>query len=468
MAPAYPTAQYVHWQPAGKLFAAELRFDVVDTLNREVMEAFRAVPVRGAETGGLLLGYVERAANTVVYIQGRIPVPCSYAYGPSYRLTPDEESRLAEIIEQPRGANGQLSIVGLYRSHTRTDLSLTAYDLALWENYLPAPDGLFLLVKPFAARPGTGGIFFRERGQVRETKSYLEFPFQRPEAGGDPEEPASPEESQAESLPGERARGANTATLALVPPKPALEHRSSYPEPEMFDGFAPVPEVKPACWPRLALPGFVVAGALLVFGFAGAGILSLPLERNRKTPPARAYSLGLQAIENGNQVKVRWDRKSPFIAQAKRGNLSITDGAFMKDLELDGPELHNGSLSYACLTAKVNFRLEVFADNQTSVSQILTFTGRGAQQKPADSAQATMNNAAAPIKTIFPYLSIPAEGRQPVVSAAPERPQMSATKRPRRVQSPAWRSVPAQLANINKEVTPAAPEFEISRPAPRR
>lgn len=545
-AEASHTAEYLHWQPAGKLFAAELRIDVVDTLNRQVMEAFKALPVRGAEVGGLLLGYVERAANTVVYIQGHVPVPCSYAHGPSYRLTPDEESRFAEIIAQPRAAVGQLSIVGLYRSHTRKDLSLNAEDLALWESCLPTETSMFLLVRPFASRANVGGIFFRERGQVRESKSYLEFPFQRPETAAALTEPladplprdplpadwrrgthlladpvpdsglrgtrlrgthlaADPlpetgawgtrlrgEHLPADRLPvdplhtdglrtdglpldrlptdhtnrprGERPARADNLTQAVVPPGNSLEYRVSGPESVPSNSFVQAPESNRAPWPRLALPGFVVVAILSLFAFAASGILSLPLERSRKTP-ARAYSLGLEATENGNQVKVRWDRKSPLIGRARRGVLSITDGTFVRDLELDGAELQNGSLSYACLTKRVNFRLEVFADNQTSASQILTFKAAGPPQAPTDPAQAIANSGAAPVKTTFPYLSIPAEGRQPIV-AAPRRAQISAAKRPRRVLSSDVRAVPVK-AGREVAQTPAT-EIEISRPAPRR
>jgi len=453
----YADHQYFNWQPPGKLISVEVRLDIIDAINRDVMEAFHTVPVRGAEIGGILLGNVEQGAKTVLHIERHVPVPCMYATGPSYRFSESDEIRFAETLAQFQAGREKLRLVGLYRSHTRKDLFLSAYDLAFWGNYLPSAESVFLLVKPFVTRPNVGGFFFREQGQVHATKSYLEFPFQSSQTGAAPAEPL------ADSIPEATPPRHDDLSLAVIPPRPAVDNLSRRTEPALFDSFASVPAHSRTRWPWLALPGLLVVTILALFGLTGSGILSLPLGENRKAVPARAYSLGLEATENGAQVKIRWDRQSPAIAEAQRGVLSISDGTFRKDLELEANELRTGSLSYAALTPQIDFRLEVFTDKRSSVSQTLTFNGSVGEQTPPVQETPLLVVHEIPVPSppaeksrSFRYLSIP--GRQPVSKLAAEP-----VSNPR---APAAQTVPSPPKN---EANPAqATEIEIGRPAARR
>src|SRR5215831_5718201 len=81
-------ADYYKWDSPSGDFSVFLRLELVDGLFSDVMSAFGAVPKRGAETGGILLGRVEASvAATIVRVEAFEAVPCSYRHGPSYLLS---------------------------------------------------------------------------------------------------------------------------------------------------------------------------------------------------------------------------------------------------------------------------------------------------------------------------------------------------------------------------------------------
>src|ERR1051326_9515174 len=78
---------WVVWEVPGKPVSVRLSPDVVGRLGLAVREGFRALPRRGLETGGLLLGVKREAANQVVVeIKDFEPIESEHAAGPSYLL----------------------------------------------------------------------------------------------------------------------------------------------------------------------------------------------------------------------------------------------------------------------------------------------------------------------------------------------------------------------------------------------
>src|SRR5271154_7484672 len=83
---------YYVWDAPGQPAIIHLHLDVLDRLSAEAMRGFGAVPKRGAEVGGLLLGSIEpgRAGHpAVVRIEDFEAVECEYQRGPSYLFTND-------------------------------------------------------------------------------------------------------------------------------------------------------------------------------------------------------------------------------------------------------------------------------------------------------------------------------------------------------------------------------------------
>jgi len=149
---------------------------MIDHMEKEVVENFRSLTSRGSEIGGLLLGTVSPGNPAIVSIDDFELISCDYSRGPLYRLSDADMGRFERAMQQRQGGNSPL-VVGYFRSHTRKGLSLDAEDVAFLEARFRDPHQVALLVRPYATKASTAGIFIWEGGQLQGDASYLEFPF---------------------------------------------------------------------------------------------------------------------------------------------------------------------------------------------------------------------------------------------------------------------------------------------------
>lgn len=375
------TPTFYTWEVPGRPVCIRLDFDVVDQVLSEVMQGFGAVPKRGAEVGGLLLGAVAGDGESVVHIRDFEPVICEHARGPSYLLSEADRDRLAAALERSnrRSSAGQeIRAVGFYRSHTRDGLGLSEEDLAMFEQYFPEPAQVFLLVKPFATRTSVGAFFFREQEGIHGESSYHEFPFRRRELGGGS---AAPERGDTPPLAALSAASlaAGAAEIAFPEPGPPLRH----PPLALLDDPAPVtpppadtvPKLKRNPWIPLSFV-FLLVGVLLGFQTA----ISLH-PAGGSSAGREPYSLSFAAVKSGNTINLSWDRQAPVILKARSGLLTITDGTYTKALALEPGQLQNGTVIYHYLTSLAKFRLEVVSRGQASVAEAIEVHTDGAPGK---------------------------------------------------------------------------------------
>ncbi len=212
-------SEFYRWEVSGKPLAIEIRLDVIERLDREVVQTFRAITSRGSEVGGILLGRIRQQPRPTVIIEDYEAVPCDYRRGPLYLLAEEDRLRLQQALtrwrEQPPR---DCMVVGFYRSNTRRELVLDDEDLALINEYFREPHHVFLLIKPFAAKANLAGFFLREGAQVPR-ESSLTFPFNRAElvkSGARAATAATPPAAQAETPPPPVAK-----TETGTPPAPA-------------------------------------------------------------------------------------------------------------------------------------------------------------------------------------------------------------------------------------------------------
>jgi len=354
------------WQPPQKPITVRLYFDVVDRLLLEVMKGFGAVPRRGAEVGGFLLGRREESNGhpTVEVLQFE-PIPCEHAEGPSFVLSANDLRLWADAKARLQTSGQQ--IVGFYRSHTRDGLHLAGEDLDLLNEYFPQRDLVALVIKPYATRASVAGFFFWEGDTLRSDSPYLEFPFRRKELGGG----ASPldrvvsaarfgqQQSRAAASP---APDAPAAASPLLPGMDTPPPTAASSEP---------PKAKPArsgwVWIPLSFI-FMLLGVILGFQIA----ISM-----RPRTPANPYleawnlALGVQRLED--RLVVSWDRTAPAVRNANRGVMTILAGDDSRRIELSFSDLQAGQLIYRSSPSTVIFRLEVFPKDRTSVAETLEF-----------------------------------------------------------------------------------------------
>lgn len=128
-------------------FKLELSAELASNLARQVAGAANALPKRGLEVCGLLLG--QQAANTFV-ITSLVPLTCHYAEGPSFR-TP--ESELVAELQQIQLHD----VVGFYRSRNDGSLELDRQDEVLLKLVVRRPIAA-LVIRQQKNTPGEGRL----------------------------------------------------------------------------------------------------------------------------------------------------------------------------------------------------------------------------------------------------------------------------------------------------------------------
>ena len=310
------------------------------------MRGFGAVPKRGAEVGGLLLGTITPGAPAIIRIEDFEPVPCHYMRGPSYLFAEDDSAAFEQAYEHSKpGQSRSTYAVGYYRGHTRDGLSLAAEDVELLDQFFPGPAHVALLVKPFATKVSMAGFFVREDGVFPET-TPLEFPFDRRELSG---EEAAPRRS-------------------LLERKPRL-HESATPvaaDQAAYSGRAPAASKPRSSWVWIPLSFiFLLLGAAL--GYQAA----VNMNSRAAAGSPQDYSLSLSVMKTGGNLTVRWDGQSAVVRAAQRGLLEIDDSGYTKSVQLDAAQLQNGTLIYRSSTKTVHFRLTVYPKTRLSIVETL-------------------------------------------------------------------------------------------------
>jgi len=372
---------YYVWQAEGKGFEIHIHLEVIDALLPEIMRGFGAVPKRGAEVGGVLLGSIERGDATVVRIQDFEPVACGYTRGPSYLLSPKERETFEETCARwhteatpasqdsplPESATADSSIyaVGYYRSHTRDGMSLSPEDIELLERCFPGPADVALLVKPFATKASPAGFFFREDGAFQKT-TLLEFRFRRRELTG-------------EEAPGHRPltdRGTRAIRELVRLPKASVAE-VAVPETTGAGYFAnsPVADYQIPKLPRSRLGSWMFFPLSFIFLLLGLALgVALNIGPRGGTPSAADYSLATEVLKTGDTLSLRWNGESPLIRKAERGVLEIHDGDYAKVMDLDATYLRTGNIGFQPKSDMVTFRLTVYLNSKLSVSENLQWS----------------------------------------------------------------------------------------------
>jgi len=202
------------WEVAQKPVSVRIPFNLIDRLEKEAVESFRSLTSNGSEIGWLLVGNVSPGSPLVVTVSDYDLIPCDYSRGPLYRLSDADMGRFEQAIQQ-RQAAGR-GIAGFFRSHTRKGISLDVDDLAFFEARFRDPHHIALLVRPFATKASTAGIFIWENGKVSGDSSYQEFPFRSSELG--PGIPPQPMETKPSAPPQPTSSAAKPASRAQIVP----------------------------------------------------------------------------------------------------------------------------------------------------------------------------------------------------------------------------------------------------------
>lgn len=172
--PKSSVSPFYLWEVPQKPVSVRIPFALIDRLENEAVESFRSLSSRGSEIGGILFGGVSLAEPLLVSIEEYELISCDYSRGPLYRLADADMARFDRAIAQKGNSS---NLVGFFRSHTRKGLSLDPDDVTFFDARFPDPYHIVMLVRPFATKPSSAGIFIREGDKIQSESSYLEFPF---------------------------------------------------------------------------------------------------------------------------------------------------------------------------------------------------------------------------------------------------------------------------------------------------
>jgi len=372
VAAAAATGWYI-WQAPGQGLSIHLRLDMVEALRIAVIEGFKALPRRGLEIGGLLLGKVRTGSGgIVVEIEQFEPLECEHAVGPSYLLSSADRQALEKRIAQHKGGASRLSIVGFYRSHTRKDFALTVEDVSLMSAYFTRPSDIFLLIKPDQGWSPAASFFVWDGGTMRSDASYPRFPF-------DPAALASGghqvREAPAPAAPAQHGAGglAEREPPRAILPEPGAAPPAPSREPGIAFRFPRLPASVVWLLPGIAI---VVLLAILVPGVRQGG----------RTPSAAPSApLALRLDLEGGSLRLHWNGNAPAVKNAARAVLRIDDGGAQEKLQLDPAQLSGGSIAYWPRSRDVNFRLEVSGPSGYLAESVRAVGVPGAEEAPEPS-----------------------------------------------------------------------------------
>ena len=292
----------------------------LEEIRAYVFDGFTRLSRGGVEVGGALFGARTPAG---LRVESMRPVPCQYAYGPSYVLSDKDRSGLEEVLEaaktdpELRG----LEPAGLFVSHSRSEqLALTESDRELMRAYFPEEWQAALLLRPERTGDAIAAFFLKQPGG--------EF---APEAEFRVAPTALPDRMVA-------------PTVTVDRPKPAAV---------IEPAAAPVEEAQPAPRPRRGRRwAWLLAWCVSV---AACVVAAWFYQR-----PVAAEPLRLKATEEGGILLVEWNQASRIAAEGDRATLEVEDGTHSASYRLDGGNLRRGVYLVAAKTGDVKIRLTVY------------------------------------------------------------------------------------------------------------
>ncbi|MBC7928744.1 MAG: hypothetical protein H7039_24125 [Bryobacteraceae bacterium] len=373
--------EYLTWTDPDRSLTVRISHTVIRKLNVEVMKGFGVTKRRGTELGGILLGQ-KTAFPDIVTVEDCEPVPCEYAYGPSYVLSAGDMARFAEAVAIARD-----SAIGYFRSHTRDGLSLDAADAELFREFFGSGGHIALIAKPFATTPPAASLYFPHAGELRANEETFQFslspstekivvektPVPVPQALRNS---GPPPIAAAVSLPVPSPVAPPTATerlpaasVPLTAPAPSVEAASDKPV-----AAAVVPRETGFLTVLLAIlftAAAMLTGFVAGFQLAGGLITLTPTLALRAPDETASWQLGLRTDQAGDRIRLTWPRDSPAVRNATAGMLSIAEAGNSYVVNLTGAEVRYGTILHSATATDVRFRLDIALPGERTVSETL-------------------------------------------------------------------------------------------------
>jgi len=161
------------WRPQGKALSVHLSSSALSELSAELPRDVATASGRVPESGGLLLGYARQSGEEwLVRVGQLVPMDIEHARGESWTLSASDRKRLEQYVRRFAKPSDSVTLVGWYRTHTRSGLYLDQHDFNLFADFFRHEASVGIIASP---RDRKGGIFFWEDGDIQRTAPYLTF-----------------------------------------------------------------------------------------------------------------------------------------------------------------------------------------------------------------------------------------------------------------------------------------------------
>jgi hypothetical protein len=366
---------------------------VADRIAGYVTEAYKSIPRRGAECGGLLLGGVRLGPVIDIFITGFEPIPCDHVKGPSFTISDSVQQEFRSAMSRYPAAE----ILGFYRSHTRKSPGLDLSDQEIIDRVFPGLSGLVLLIRPSGVSTLDASYFFFQNGRLEMRGAGPEFPFLVSIPGGTPP-PSIPEPDPPPKphLHEPAFKEMLQESLKLAPEPPPKPRR----EPESAP--APVPDVykrrERLQWEIIAA-GLMVAAALALLWWQYRGANGEDEASAAAAGPSHVVSLGLAIHPGDGGWRITWDPNSAAARDSLRGALDITDDESHERIPLSAQQVRAGAANYRPVGDDLVFRLDLFARDNSLATETYRVL-RPHEPEAVTSSQPPVSRRTAPVEPL--------------------------------------------------------------------
>lgn len=381
------------WSTPGCPFSIEYAPELLTGLRRRAVEAALSLPHGGLEIGGVLFGRVSPNARAPLKLElvAERPIECAHASGPAFVLSDKDLAGVTAQLERTRVEPelSALSVAGFWISHSRGALDLEPEDLDVYNRAFPNGWQIALVLKPQAGGMTRAGFFYRKGGRVAEHDRGSEFLTDAPDEVA--------ERSSADVMADEGSSD-NPTSDGATPDDAALEHaapsnKTGRPvEPWVLEARAmeiraiearalegrSLADIRDD-YPRsrgLTLNRVAALLALFLALGGAAGYYLREMESPRAAAVARVQGVVQPAGQPDAQVEgfllaragmlVRWNARTPMVAAAQSGMLTVREGGTSRAFALDSAALRRGYFRVATRGTAARVTLQVSAADGSS------------------------------------------------------------------------------------------------------
>jgi hypothetical protein len=256
----------------------------------------------GREIGGLVIGTMPTAVDSVVTIVDFVRVAIKYRFGPGYKLCDADEMAFKEALVGFYPGRGS-DVIGYFRSHIGTATDVRMEDRLLLRHLFGDRPCLLILILAGKFRPGILHFHLKKAGG--ELEPIYKVPVS--ELLGAPLPTDEPD-------------------VLLTGPSGPLQ-----------TGAASLQDQHPASKKRLVLILGTLIVALTTFSI---GRLTVGARNSPAVP------VGLSVGKRGAKFEVRWNAASPTVRNATGGSLIIVANAETQHVELSAADLRTGRYEF--------------------------------------------------------------------------------------------------------------------------